>query len=191
MHTSPESVPEAVDRIGMIARWKPVHIGHSAILEALVARARHALIGIGSSNEYNAANPFTAAESGEMIRLCLRGNENYSLVEVPDLHDGPRWRCLVLELFGELDLFVTANGYVRSLLQRDYRIVHPVKLIPPERQVAVDGTMVRRLMARGEEWRSLVPDVVSQFIDRNGLADRFRREFGLETIALDAPAHST
>ncbi|MFN8428156.1 MAG: hypothetical protein U0X87_18105 [Anaerolineales bacterium] len=34
-------------RIGMIARWKPVHIGHAAILRALCNSREAALIGVG------------------------------------------------------------------------------------------------------------------------------------------------
>jgi hypothetical protein len=54
--------------LAMIARWKPVHIGHAAVLEGLVASAESVIIGIGSSNRYNAKNPFTAAETADMLR---------------------------------------------------------------------------------------------------------------------------
>jgi nicotinamide-nucleotide adenylyltransferase len=180
-------LPDHVDRIGMIARWKPVHLGHAAVLEALVARASNARIGIGSSNRYDASNPFTAAETVRMIRIALDGHDNFTLTGVPDLGHGPRWRAMVLDVFGPLDLFVTANGYVRDLLKDDYAVVHPSWLVPPERHVPVDGTMVRHRMARGEDWRALVPPAIAGYLDRNGLVDRFRREFGLATLALDIP----
>jgi nicotinic acid mononucleotide adenylyltransferase len=61
-----------------------------------------------------------------------------------------------------------------------------VELLPRDRWVAVDGTTVRRAMARGEAWRELVPPAVAELIERRGLDDRFRREFGLATLALDA-----
>lgn len=174
-------------RIAMIARWKPVHTGHAAVLEALADHADHAIVGIGSSNRYDVSNPFTAEETAEMIRLVLGDRDNYEIVEVPDLGHGPRWRAMVIEMLGPLDLFVTANAYVRSLLEHDYRVVHPVTLIRPERRVAVDGKMVRRRMARGEEWTELVPPVVARYLDERRLVDRFREEFGLATLALDAP----
>lgn len=120
-----------------------------------------------------------------MIRLVLAGRENFELVDVPDLGHGPRWRAMVVGMFGPLDLFATANAYVRSLLEHDYRVVHPVWLISPDRRVAVDGTMVRRRMARSDDWRALVPPVVAGYLDEHGLVDRFRREFGAETVALE------
>jgi len=170
----------------MVARWRPVHRGHALVLRALCDRAAQALIGIGSSNRYNLRNPFTLEETSDMIRLALGGRENYTLIPVPDLDDGPRWRLMILDLFGPLDLFVTANPYVASLLAGDYQVVRPVELIPEDEQIAIDGTTVRREMARGDGWRDLVPKNIADYIAARKLDERFRREFGLETLALDA-----
>lgn len=161
----------------MIARWKPVHLGHAAVLQALLETAEDVTIGIGSSNRYDAQNPFTAAESRQMIELVLPGR-SYRVVEVPDLGHGPRWRAMVLDLLGPLDLFVTANAYVKSLLENDYQVVHPVTLVPAHNRHKIDATMVRAAMARHEDWESLVPASVAQYLQSNGLVERFRREFG-------------
>lgn len=176
-----------VPRVGMVARWKPVHLGHVVVLRALCDRGERVLIGIGSANRYDARNPFTVDETADMIRLVLDGRENYQLVPVDDLGDGPRWRLQVLELFGVLDLFVTANPYVASLLGADYRVVRPLTLVAEADRVPVDGAMVRRELARGGDWRSLVPPEVARYLANRALDDRFRREFGLQTLALEAP----
>jgi nicotinamide-nucleotide adenylyltransferase len=172
----------------MVARWKPVHLGHAAVLEALVEHADEVLIGIGSSNRYDVRNPFTAEESEAMIRRVLGDHPGYAVLPVPDLGHGPRWRAMVTELFGPLDLFVTANDYVRDLMCEVYRVVHPVALVAPERRVPLDATAVRRAMARGEGWKEMVPPEVAAWIEGEGLDRRFRREFGLATLALDAPS---
>ena len=122
-----------------------------------------------------------------MLDRVLGAAAGVTLFEVPDLGDGPRWRAMVVELFGPLDGFVTANPYVARLLAADYRILRPVELVPPSERVPVDGTRVRREMARGEGWRQLVPPEVADYILEHGLDRRFRSEFGLETLALDAP----
>lgn len=176
------SLPTHLARIGMVARWKPVHLGHAAVLEALVARADETLLGLGSTNRYDARNPWSPEETEEMVGRVLGAGGSYRLLRVPDLGHAARWREMVLGLFGRLDLFVTANTYVRDLLQDDYEIAHPVWLIPPERRVAVDGTRVRREMARGEAWRGLVPPAVAGYLDQAGLVERFRREFGATTL---------
>ncbi len=177
---------ERFDSIGMVARWQPVHHGHALVLRALCDRADQALIGIGSSNRYNLRNPFTLEETADMIRLALPRRENYTLIPVPDLDDGPRWRLMIRDLFGPLDLFVTANPYVASLLAEDYHIIKPVELISKDERIAIDGTMVRREMARGTAWRDLVPKKIADYIAHRRLDARFRREFGLQTLALDA-----
>jgi nicotinamide-nucleotide adenylyltransferase len=159
-------------RLGMIARWKPVHLGHASVLEALVEHADEVLIGIGSSNRYD----------------VLGDRPGYSILPVPDLGHGPRWRAMVTGLFGPLDLFVTANDYVRDLMREVYRVVHPVLLVAPERRIPLDATAVRRAMAQGEGWKEMVPPDVADFIEAEGLDRRFRREFGLATLALDAPS---
>lgn len=171
----------------MIARWKPVHLGHAAVVRALAVRADQVLLGIGSSNRLNARNPFSVAETRDMLGLVLEDASSVTLLEVPDFDDGPRWRALVVEMFGRLDAFVTANPYVAGLLAEHYTIVHPVDLVPAEQRVRIDGTRVRREMARGEDWRTLVPDEVAVYVQERGLDRRFRKEFGLETLALDAP----
>ncbi|MBN1138819.1 MAG: hypothetical protein JXM73_19700 [Anaerolineae bacterium] len=173
-------------RIGMVARWQPVHNGHVPVLRALCDRAERALIGIGSANRHSVRAPFSLTETADMIRLVLGGRENYNLIPIPDLDDGPRWRAMVVEIFGPLDLFVTANPYVWSLLEGTYPLGRPVDLIPAHARVAVDGTMVRRAMARGDGWRALVPGEVADYITVRQLDARFRREFGLETLAIEA-----
>jgi nicotinamide-nucleotide adenylyltransferase len=173
------------DAIGIVARWRPVHLGHVPVLRAICDRAGKALIGIGSSNRYNYRNPFTLEETEDMLRLVLDDRDNYSLVPVPDLDDGPRWRLMVKDMFGELGLFVTANPYVTNLISADYKLIHPIDLISEAEKVAIDGSLVRSVMARGGEWEALVPGIIASYIKDNGLDERFRQEFGLQTIAME------
>ncbi len=167
----------------MVARWKPVHRGHLPVLRALCQGAEHALIGVGSSNRYNLRNPFTLAETIDMLRLALAGYNNYTIIPVPDLDDGPRWRLMILDIFGTLDAFVTDNPYVFHLLEKDYRVIRPVSLVPQNERIPLDGTQVRHALACGGGWRELVPESVADYIRQNQLDERFRREFGLEALA--------
>lgn len=170
----------------MVARWRPVHLGHAPVLRALCDRSDRALIGIGSSNRYNARNPFTLDETVDMIRLVLGARDDYELIPVPDLDDGPRWRAMVRARFGPLDLFVTDNPYVAHLMREVYPVIRPVALLPEPDRVAVSGSMVRKQMAQGDGWQAMVPPQVADYIVERGLDERFRREFGLRTLALEA-----
>lgn len=171
-------------RIAMIARWKPVHVGQAAVLRAMCSGADEVVIGVGSSNRYNVRNPFTYEETEAMLRLALGDFINYQICPVPDLDDGPRWRAMVKEMLGELDAFVTDNPYVANLMKDDYRLMRPVSWLPPSEHIRIDGTTVRVLMAKGEKWQDWVPERAVQFIEANKLDERFRREFGLETLAM-------
>ncbi|MCB0166869.1 MAG: hypothetical protein KDI79_21760 [Anaerolineae bacterium] len=181
----PHSLPDRVERIGMVARWRPVHLGHVPVLQALCRRAETALIGIGSANRYDLRNPFTLDETIAMIRLVLADHPNYILVPIPDLDNGPRWRAMIADQFGSLDLFVTENPYVAKLMADIYTVVRPVMLINDAEKIPIDGAMVRRAMAQGDSWRDLVPAVVADYLTTHHLDDRFRQEFGLQTLALD------
>lgn len=175
---------DTLGRVAVVARFKPVHNGHEIVLRTLADRAGELCIGLGSSNRYNARNPFTAVESAAMIHLVLGHRmERCKLLEIPDLDDGPRWKEMVRGMLGGLDVFVTANPYVRNLMEECYCVVHPASLIRPEEQVPVDGTMVRLAMARGERWLGLVPEPVAEYIRQNGLDTRFREQFGLAALA--------
>ena len=178
-------------KIAMIARWRPVHNGHLPVLRALCQRAEQVIIGIGSANRYNLRNPFTLEETIDMLQLALEGFDNYTLIPISDLDDGPRWREMVKELLGSLDLFITDNPYVFKLLEEDYQIERPVTLVPLNERMPLDGTTVRRAMARGEDWQSLVPSAVAEYMIAHQLDVRFRREFGLQTLAqaVDSTPH--
>lgn len=171
--------------IGTVARFKPVHNGHAAMLESMCERADRVIIGLGSANRYNAKNPFTPQESREMIETILSPRfSNFSFIEVPDLDNGPRWREMVKGLYGNLHHFVVENDYVQSLLKDDYSLILPVTLVPVERRVPLSATMVRRAMAMAGPWESMVPLPVASYIKDRSLDARFRQEFGLATLAL-------
>ncbi|MBC8335752.1 MAG: adenylyltransferase/cytidyltransferase family protein [Anaerolineales bacterium] len=171
--------------VAILGRWQPCHLGHRAAIHALCDRFDHVLIGIGSSNIINYRNPFSLEETIEMLQLGLEGYDNFRLVPIPDSRDEIKWCSYVEEVFGDLDLLITANPYVRSLLDHRYQISHPAKFIPRENQIPVSGTIVRRKMAQGNGWEELLPAEISKYLIENQLDQRFRREFGLSNLALD------
>ena len=111
-------------RVGLIGRFKPLHLGGAVMLECVCENAEHVVIGIGSSNKYNVRNPFKAHETKDMINAFLSTRfSNYEIIYVPDsghipeFKDGQKWRKYVLEYFGKLDCFISGNDYVRELLK--------------------------------------------------------------------------
>ena len=175
------------EKLGLIGRFKPLHLGGAGLLEEACKQSSEVIIGIGSANKYDLRNPFTAQESEDMIRACIK-SPNYEILYIPDFghipgyESGQEWAGYIKSWFGELDAFVSGNLYVTELLKPSYKIIHPNELIPREKQIELHATKVRIEMANGEGWRDLVPDEVEHYIDRNGLLERFRKEYGSETL---------
>lgn len=177
-------------RIGLIGRFKPLHNGAAVMLEAACEQADSVVIGVGSSNKYNARNPFTAEESKEMITRYLSPKfKNYEVVAIPDFahmpefHNGDRWKQYVVEHFGSLDHFISGNEYVAGLLKDSYDIIPSYTIVPQEKRVNLKAAQVRYEMATYGNWQALVPEKVAMYLQENNIVDRFRKEFGLETIA--------
>jgi len=180
----------SLGKVGLIGRFKPLHNGGYIMLEAACEQAESVTIGIGSSNKYNLRNPFTGKESEEMICSALKPKfSNYQIVHIPDFahmpqyRDGQKWRGYVLETFGKLNYFISSNDYVANLLKNDYKIIHPSEIIPAEKQIPLRATEVRYEIAKFGNWKELVPKAVALYLEKNFLIDRFRKEFGIETIA--------
>lgn len=161
-------------RIGFIGRFKPLHNGHLAVLRVLCSKAEHVIIGLGSSNVYDINNPFTAEESRRMIKLALPA-ANYSCIDIPDVHNGPKWKALVTSLFGKLDYLVTGNEYVAELLKNNYHMIHPTSLIL---SLPITATMIRQAMLQGKPWEHFVPKQIAAYMKEEGLVKRFVAEFG-------------
>ena len=169
---------------GLIGRFKPLHRGGKVLLETICKKADYVEIGIGSSNQYNMRNPFTAEETKEMIDALLSPNyKNYEIFEVPDLFNEPKWIKQAEKLYEDLDYFVSGNEYVFDLLKNSYNVIHPADIIPGDEHVRMRATEVRMQMARGGDWEQYVPDSVADYLKKNELVKRFRKEFGLETVA--------
>lgn len=177
-------------KAGVIGRFRPLHLGASTMLECICEQAESVIIGIGSANKYNLRNPFAPEEVAEMINLVLSPRyNNYRIIKVPDFaqeegySDGQRWVEEIQKLYDKLDYFVSGNPWTTRLLEPHYKIIHPASLISPERQIYCKGSIVRMAMARNEQWELLVKPEVAEYLVKNGLVERFQREFGLQTIA--------
>lgn len=182
--------PKNLGTVGCVGRFKPLHNGGAAMLETLCEKSEHVIIGIGSSNKYNSRNPFTPTESREMIDAYLKDKfSNYEFKEVPDFahipeySDGKKWKEYITDNFGILDHFISGNEYVSDLMRNTYDIIHPASIIPSEKHIYLRATEVRVEMARNGNWQDLVPKEVSEYITRNNLDKRFKKEFGLEILS--------
>lgn len=162
----------------MIARWKPVHLGHQRVLQALQRCASELIVGIGSANRWNERNPFTVPETEDMLRLALLPDFPVQLLAVEDLDNPPLWASRLASRLGPLDALVTANPWVRDCMSVYYKVEHPVTFLPPEERIPLNATMVREAWRDAQPWRHLVPGAVAEYLEQHDLVKRYRREFG-------------
>lgn len=191
-----DNLNKEYNRIGVIGRFKPLHIGAEKLLKSACNKSEFVMIGIGSSNKYNSRNPFTFEETKKMIDLVLKDFKNYEILAVPDsahipeFADGKKWASDVVEMFGRLDCFVSGNPFVVNLLKDKYKIASPEEILFPEKRGDIKATKIRILIARSGPWGSFVPTEVANYIISNKLDERIRNEFGKEIIESEKNYHS-
>ncbi|MBR9703832.1 adenylyltransferase/cytidyltransferase family protein [Candidatus Pacearchaeota archaeon] len=168
-------------RVGLVGRFKPLHLGNLKLLEEVCKKADSVLIGIGSSNDYSYRNPFTVQESEDMIRSSLDFS-NYDIIHIPDFYEGKKWGENIRLVFGDLDNFVTGNDYVKEIISQYYNVVDSFEIVGGERKNRISSSQVRYEIARNGDWKKLVPKIVADYIETNGIVNRFRKEFGIQTM---------
>lgn len=169
--------------IGIIGRFKPLHLGNAAMLEMICSQAHHVKIGIGSSNRYDARNPFTAEETRRMIDAFLSPRyHNYTFLFLEDVADDQEWTENLVRAFGSLDAMVSGNPFVRTLLQGRYALLDPFEIVPPEKRAALKSSMVRAEMARQGNWQQYLPREVVDYLHLHCVVERFQKNFGEELL---------
>jgi nicotinamide-nucleotide adenylyltransferase len=159
----------------VIGRFQPFHLGHLHIVLEADDQADEVIVAIAAAADYGTfENPFTAQERGEMIALALDavGIGPYRIVEVPDIHDPPRWARYVMSVVPAFDLVVAHNADTLDLFDAEGV---PTRRATPYRMDEISGTRVRRLMLEGGEWEGLVPATVAEYLHRIDGASRVRR----------------
>lgn len=168
-------------KFGVIGRFKPLHNQAASFLEKLCEKGDLRIV-IGSSNQYDARNPFTPEETKEMIEAYLGERNNVSYAFLPDLGNGNLWAAEAIHALGDSDVLVTNNQYVSGLLAPFYNISSPSEFNGQDDSIS--ASEVRRRMANGLNWEELVPPAVVDYIVKNGLNKRLKNEFRDETNVL-------
>ena len=141
-----------------IGRFQPFHLGHLSAVKQALAEVDKLIIGIGSS-QYSGMddNPFTASKRAEMIQKALQesgiAEESFQVVEIPDIHDNPKWPFHVRSIVPEFDvLFVGDHGLVKELFEK-YDSV-PVQVV--NRELDISATKIREALKKGQSVEHLV-----------------------------------
>jgi nicotinamide-nucleotide adenylyltransferase len=156
-----------------IGRFQPYHLGHEAVLQEISQEMDEIVIAIGSAQEsHTLYNPFTAGERTEMIYSALRDTDLLSrcfVIPVQDINRNSVWVSHLQSMVPRFDVVYSNNPLVATLFSE---VGVAVKKPPMCRRDLYSGTVIRKLMREGGDWRCLVPDTVAALITKIGGVER-------------------
>jgi len=149
----------------MIGRFQPLHNGHMEVIRKCAAESENLTIGIGSAQlSHEVDNPFTAGERYLMINEVLKAERisNYCIVPIEDINRYSLWVAQVESLSPPFSIVYSNNPLTRRLFSE---AGYELRDSPLYNREMYSGTVVRKKILEGEEWRKLVPKKVAEIID--------------------------
>ncbi|MBS7288726.1 MAG: nicotinamide-nucleotide adenylyltransferase [Candidatus Freyarchaeota archaeon] len=164
------------DRGLFIGRFQPFHSGHLHAVKTLLNDVEELIIGVGSAQySHTLKDPFSAGERILMIRLSLEDDgvpaSRYLIIPIPDLNDNRLWVAHVVSLVPPFRVVYSNNSLVKVLFEEAGYEVRPVPFYHRDKYCA---TRIREKIAKGEEWRDLVPPAVVKVIEEVRGVERIR-----------------
>lgn len=152
-------------RVLMVGRFQPVHNGHILVIRKMVKDYSSVVLAIGSAQySHTPDNPFTAGERVEMTTEALRdeGVPDFYVVPVEDINEHGRWVAHVESLVPRFTAVATNNPLNQRLFQEEG---YEVRTTPLYKRTRYSGTVIRKRMLEGKDWKSLVPKAAARVID--------------------------
>lgn len=166
----------------VVGRFQPLHNGHKALIRQALERTGQVVVAVGSSTaKPGLRNPFTAAERRKMLEAVFAAElaaGAVAIVEVPDLHDPPRYARHALGLTGPVDVVYGNDEKTLGLFEREGLNVERPGLVDRER---CEAKAIRAQLAADDPlWKKAVPPAVAALLVQ---WDAGRRLRGLEAYA--------
>lgn len=149
-----------------VGRFQPFHKGHLATVKFALGKVDQLAIVVGSAQKsHESKNPFTAGERVRMIKESLDSDKvdmsKVLIIPVPDVDVHSLWTRQVDMLVPKYDVVFANDPFTLMLFrERGVKTVEAPLLDRSEMQ----ATEVRKKMATGEAWESLVPAPVAVII---------------------------
>lgn len=159
-----------------MGRFQPFHLGHLEAAKEVLKEVDELVIVIGSAQySHNLSNPFTAGERLVMIRRALQeANVDLSrvwIVPVPDVHLHMLWVSALEGYTPRFNVVYSNEPLTRRLfIEAGYK----VKSIRFFQRNLYTSTIVREKMLKGENWTTMVPKSVAEFINEIDGVGRLR-----------------
>jgi nicotinamide-nucleotide adenylyltransferase len=156
-----------------IGRFQPYHLGHEAVIQKIAEEVGEIVIVVGSAQEsHTPENPFTAGERMDMIYAALgEMRKRCYVIPLQDIKRNAVWVSHIKSMAPRFDVVYSNNPLVAELFtEADIE----VRRSPLYQRSIYSGTVIRRLMLEGGDWRSLVPESVACVVEKIGGISRLR-----------------
>lgn len=180
-------------KIGVIhGRFQLLHNGHMEYLLAGKQRCEYLLIGItnylSTAKNYDiskidahrltpSANPFSYYERMEMIRLAMLENQidarSFSIVPFPIEQPEGIFNFAPKDAIYYMTIYDAWGKEKRKILE-EMGLHVEVMWERTEAEKPISGTLVRNNIISGNDWQSLVPKSVAEYIKNHNLDQRLK-----------------
>jgi nicotinamide-nucleotide adenylyltransferase len=160
----------------LVGRFQPFHKGHLDAVRFALRKVDTLWIIIGSAQKsHEARNPFTAGERLAMIKASLDANRidarRWHAIPVNDLDIHSLWVHQLDMLVPKYDTVFTNDPFSRMLFAEHGKRTVEVPLLERD---SLSGTEIRRRIADGEDWKTLVPRQVADIITKVNGVERIK-----------------
>ena len=167
------------ERLVVPGRFQPPHEGHIHTIKHALSLAREVIVVIGSAQDsFSMKNPLTAGERMFLLDKLLKKRlgvdycRRIKLVPVQDILMNKVWVHYLRMLLPPFEGVVSGNPLVIMLFEdAGLAAIKP----PLLNRAECSGTVIRRKILRGEEWKECVPPEILEDLERLGFAARLRR----------------
>ena len=131
----------------IIWRFQPVHYGHIFLIKQALEITHSIIIGIGSSNERNADNPWSIEQREQRLARVVDAlaikERVFKIVRLSDYMNDDLWLEETLRKTGDVDVVVGNNDWVNSIFARAN---YPVITTPFYHRDMFEGRRIREYL---------------------------------------------
>lgn len=157
-----------------MGRFQPFHLGHLDLAKQILSECDEVIIAITSSQfNYLEKDPFTAGERIEMIHNSLNAANldisKFFIVAIENQFNIATWVSYLQASLPKFDKVFSGNDYVAMLLaDSGIQVVKPKFLD----QTVYNATKIRSMIKSNDDWESLVPKEVAEFLKKINAKNR-------------------
>ncbi len=158
----------------LIGRFQPFHKGHLGAINQIMKECNSLIIGVGSAQEERTSvNPLSGGERITIIKKVLekRGLESIEIYPVPDLNCHPAWPYYVETILPKFDKVYGNSQVVLDLFDS---VGYQTGKIEKIERKKYSGTVIRKNIREGREWKDHVPKEVYEFVEDINMEKRLR-----------------